>query len=148
RLIKTIVFDFGNVIAFFDYRPTLEKLAAHSDLSADDLLDAYWAANLENNYEAGRLTTPVFLQRLREVGRLQCTETYLAAAWADIFSPNPAVCELLPILKPRYRLLLGSNTNDLHACQFRRQFAKELAHFDGLVLSHEIGVRKPIAGFF
>jgi FMN phosphatase YigB (HAD superfamily) len=54
----------------------------------------------------------------------------------------------VPRLRPRYRLLLGSNTNELHARQFRRQFADTLRHFDALVLSHEIGVRKPAAAFF
>ncbi len=55
---------------------------------------------------------------------------------------------LVPALKPRYRLLLLSNTNELHAIQFRRQFADTLAHFDGLILSHEVGLRKPCAGIY
>ena len=33
----------------------------------------------------------------------------------------------------RYRLLLGSNTNELHARQFRGQFAEILRHFDRLL---------------
>jgi putative hydrolase of the HAD superfamily len=147
-LIKTIVFDFGNVVGFFDYRPTLHRLAAHTDLCADALLAAYYEADLEEEYESGRLSTPAFLQRLIEIGKLRCSADDLAKAWADIFRPNPDVCALLPLIKPRHRLLLGSNTNDLHARQFRRQFAEPLRHFDALVLSHEIGVRKPRAGFF
>jgi putative hydrolase of the HAD superfamily len=147
-LIRTIVFDFGNVIGFFDHRLTLERLTAHTDLSADAMRAAFYGADLEDAYEAGRLSTPLFLQRLREIGKLRCTADYLAAAWADIFRPNPDVCALLPHLKSRYRLLLGSNTNELHSRQFRRQFAEHLGHFDALVLSHEIGVRKPRAGFF
>ena len=47
-----------------------------------------------------------------------------------------------------YTLVLGSNTNDLHAAQFRRQFAETLAHFDRLVLSFEIGHIKPSAAFY
>ena len=43
---------------------------------------------------------------------------------------------------------MGSNTNELHARQFLEQFADRLQHFDALVLSHKIGVRKPKAGFF
>ena len=44
--------------------------------------------------------------------------------------------------------MLGSNTNDLHAAQFRRQFAETLGHFDRLVLSYEIGHIKPTADFY
>jgi putative hydrolase of the HAD superfamily len=72
----------------------------------------------------------------------------MATAWADIFWPNHDVIALLPLLKPRYRLLLGSNTNELHTQQFCRQFAEAFQHFDHLVFSFEIGVRKPQAGFF
>ena len=31
--------------------------------------------------------------------------------------------DLIPRLKPNYRLLLGSNTNELHALHYRKQFA-------------------------
>jgi FMN phosphatase YigB (HAD superfamily) len=147
-LIKTIVFDFGNVIGYFDYRLTLNRLTAHTDLSAEDLLAAIDGTELEVAYESGRISTPDFLRRVCEIGQLRCGHEELAAAWADIFTPNEDVCALLPLLKPRYRLLLGSNTNDLHSRQFCRQFAEALRHFDALVLSHEIGVRKPHAGFF
>jgi putative hydrolase of the HAD superfamily len=41
-----------------------------------------------------------------------------------------------------------SNTNELHAVHFRRQFADTLAHFDVLVLSHEVGIRKPCAEIY
>jgi glucose-1-phosphatase len=147
-VIKTVVFDFGNVIGFFDYRLTLERLTAHTDVPAEDLRAAFYGAELEDAYEAGRLSTPAFLRRLREIGKLRCDDDYLACAWADIFRPNPEVCALLPVLKPRFRLLLGSNTNELHSRQFRRQFADHFGYFDALVLSHEIGVRKPQPSFF
>jgi putative hydrolase of the HAD superfamily len=147
-LIQTVVFDFGNVIGFFDHRRTLERLTAHTDLTAEAMQAAFYGADLEDAYEAGLLSTAVFLQRLREIGKLRCNEDFLAGAWADIFHPNEEVCALLPLLKGRVRLLLGSNTNELHARQFRRQFADHLCHFDHLVLSYEIGVRKPKAGFF
>jgi len=49
----------------------------------------------------------------------------------------------ISLLRPKYRLLLLSNTNDLHARQFVPQFQETLAHFDHLVLSHEVGIRKP-----
>ena len=51
-------------------------------------------------------------------------------------------------MKRGYRLVLLSNTNELHARQFRRQFADTLAHFDALVLSHEVGLRKPCADIY
>jgi putative hydrolase of the HAD superfamily len=147
-VIQTIIFDFGNVLGFFDYRLTLERLAPHSTLSAEEMRAAAYAAELAEAYELGRMATTEFLGRLRRACRLACDDAVLTAAWSDIFRPNEEVCALVPRLRPRYRLLLGSNTNELHAQQFRRQFADTLRHFDALVLSHEVGVRKPSAEFF
>ncbi len=147
-MIKTVVFDFGNVIGYFDSHLTLNRLTSHTHMSPAALLAAFQATQLGEEYESGRISTPDFLRCFREIGNLRCEDSVLAEAWSDIFWPNVDVCALLPLLKPRYRLLLGSNTNELHATRFRQEFAQPLRYFDGLVLSHEIGIRKPGAGFF
>jgi putative hydrolase of the HAD superfamily len=145
---QTIVFDFGNVIGLFDHYRTLHKLTPYTDMPPQAMFAAVYNEDLEDAYESGRISTAEFLGRFRTLCRLSCNDEFLSAACADIFWPNEAVCALLPLLRPRYRLLLGSNTNELHSRHFRRQFADHLRHFDHLVLSHEIGERKPREGFF
>ena len=44
--------------------------------------------------------------------------------------------------------MLASNTNVLHAGQFRRQIADTLAHFHALGVSYEAGAGKPHPPFF
>jgi putative hydrolase of the HAD superfamily len=146
--IRTIVFDFGNVVGFFDHRRTTERLASHAGIPADAIHGYLFGGDLEDEYESGKLTTAEFLGRIRAYCRLECPDDFVATAWGDIFWPNSAVCELLPRLRPNYRLLLGSNTNELHARHFCRQFAEVFRNFDALVLSHEVGARKPRAEFF
>src|SRR5262249_38742815 len=69
--------------------------------------------------------------------------------WEDIFWLNEPVARLIDFLKSQgYRLLLGSNTNVLHARHYRRQFAPTLDLFDHLILSHEVGYLKPERGFY
>jgi putative hydrolase of the HAD superfamily len=145
---RAIVFDFGNVVGYFDHYRALNKLTRYTDLSPRAMYELAYASDLEDAFESGRIGVTEFLQRVRTLCRLTCDDEILSAACADIFWPNADVCALLPALTPRYRLLLGSNTNELHARQFRRQFADALRHFDHLVLSHEVGVRKPRAAFF
>jgi putative hydrolase of the HAD superfamily len=148
-MIKTLVFDFGNVIGFFDHRVATERLAQHADLPADAIHALLWDGALEDDYEAGRISTAEFLNRVRQMCRLRCPDDVLCAAYADIFhAPNTELIALLPRLKARYHLLLASNTNELHAKQFLAQFADSVRHFDALVLSHEAGARKPTAEFF
>jgi FMN phosphatase YigB (HAD superfamily) len=147
-MIKTIVFDFGNVIGFFDNSLSSKRLAAHTELSVEALHSYLIDSPLEVAFETGRLSTADFVREVRTACRLRCSEEVLIAAWADIFWPNHDTIALLPRLKPNYRLLLGSNTNALHMRQFTQQFAEALRYFDALVVSHEVGARKPAAAFF
>lgn len=146
--ITTIVFDFGNVLGFFSHRKAAEQLAEYSPLSADDILKHYLDSDLEDDFESGRMSLAEFRSVVRQRCHVTCSDGQLDRAIADMFTPNDEVCALVPALKPRYRLLLLSNTNELHAVHFRRQFAETLAHFDALVLSHEVGLRKPCADIY
>ncbi|HEY7308533.1 MAG TPA: HAD family phosphatase [Gemmataceae bacterium] len=146
--IATIVFDFGNVLGFFNHRKAAEQLAAYSPLSADDILDRYLDPQLEDDFESGRMSLAAFRALVRQRCRVTCSDAQLDLAIADMFAPNAEVCDLIPALKPRYRLVLLSNTNELHAVHFRRQFADTLDHFDALILSHEVGLRKPCSDIY
>jgi putative hydrolase of the HAD superfamily len=107
-----------------------------------------YCGDLEDAYESGRITSAEFLRRIRDGCGLTCPDEVLVPAFADMFWPNEAVCALVPRLRPRYRLLLGSNTNELHSRHFLQQFADTMQHFDAVVLSHEVGARKPRPEFF
>jgi HAD superfamily hydrolase (TIGR01549 family) len=140
---RAIVFDFGNVIGFFDHRRAAKQLAAYGDGGADVIQSFLFNGRLEDDYERGAIDSVAFRALVRERCRLACDDTQFDAAYADMFWPNPETCDLLPRLRERYRLLLLSNTTELHSRWFRRQFEEYLAHFHGLVLSHEIRARKP-----
>jgi putative hydrolase of the HAD superfamily len=141
--ISTIVFDFGNVIGFFSHRQAAEQLAVYTTASVEDILLLLCDEQLEDDFESGRLSVAELRRHVRQRLGLTCSDEEFDRAVGDMFTPNDEVCKLIPLMKPRYRLLLLSNTNELHALQFRRQFTDTLAHFDALVLSHEVGFRKP-----
>lgn len=147
-----LIFDFGNVIAHFDYRKAGERLGRKLGLSGDSFLERARALGftpLAQSYERGELTSEAFGLALCRALSMEMTHEEFVAAWSDIFRLNEPVAELVAFLKGRgYTLVLGSNTNDMHAAHFRRQFAETLRHFDRLVLSHEIGHIKPTAPFY
>ena len=147
-MIRTIAFDFGNVVGFFDHRLVTKNLAGHGDFDPDELHAFIFGGQLEDDYEKGRITSAEFLRRVRERGRLRCSDEVLTRCYAEIFWPNPEVAALVPRLKGNYRLLLASNTSELHSGHFRRRFAETFGHFDAIVLSHEVGARKPSAAFY
>lgn len=147
-----LIFDFGNVVAHFDYRKAASTLGGRLGLSGEELLDRLRPlgfSDLVKSYESGRMTAEAFSEGVSGLVGLAITHDEFAAAWSDIFSANESIAQLLASLKGAgYTLVLGSNTNDLHASQFRRQFAETLAHFDRLVLSYEVGHIKPSAAFY
>ena len=70
-------------------------------------------------------------------------------AWEDIFWLNEPVARLIQWLDERgYTLILGSNTNILHAPYFRRKLAGTLDRFDSFVLSYEVHAFKPERKFY
>jgi putative hydrolase of the HAD superfamily len=63
--------------------------------------------------------------------------------WADIFLPEPLISEsFLAALKKNYRLILLSNTNEIHY-EFIMQKYPILRHIEEHVLSFQVGSMKP-----
>ncbi|WP_422926383.1 HAD family hydrolase [Singulisphaera sp. PoT] len=147
-----LIFDFGNVVAYFDYKKACEQLGRELGKTGEAFLEDIQAkgfSDLVKQYESGKIGSEDFSRETCNLAGLEVGHDIFATAWADIFWLNESVGRLIPYLKQQgYRLVLGSNTNDLHALQFRRQFAETLSSFDALVLSYEIGHLKPTAAFY
>lgn len=149
--VRTIVFDFGNVLGYFSPRRAAEQLAALARdrrVSPEEVIAFWIASELEPRFETGELSSRHILDLLRDQFDLEGSDEQVALAYADMFTPNEAVCNLVPLLAARHRLILLSNTNDLHYRHFRRQFASTLDRFHALVTSHEVGLRKPDARIY
>jgi len=148
-MIKTILFDFGNVLAFFDHERALAQLVNHTDQKAERLRRLMYLDDLADRYECGQVTTDEVYAIACKDGGLTCTKAQFVHAFSDIFSLNPSIAELIPRLKQAgYRLVLASNTNDAHYAHYREQFKDLLTHFDAISVSHEAGARKPHEQFF
>ncbi len=147
-----LIFDFGNVIAFFDYLLAWEKFGRRmgqpgSDLKA--LLEQRGFADLHGRFESGRMTPEAFAVSLMAMGEFELPYAEFVAVWQDIFWLNEPVSQLITSLKSSgYTLLLGSNTNVLHSTFFRQRFVPPFDQFDRLVLSHEVGHMKPDRRFY
>ena len=149
--IRCVLFDFGDVIGFFDHEISCRRLAEMTggEHDAAAVRGIVFGGGLEEAYDCGRLGTEEFIQELRKRLGIQGSEAEIRRAWGDIFTRNDAVADLLrPLREAGIRLVLGSNTNEIHYEQFRGQFEEELSHFAALVLSYEAGARKPGAAFY
>ncbi len=147
-----VIFDFGNVIGFFDHGRAYARFGSRAGVDGDALramLHDRGFPALLGEFESGRVTARDFARRASGLIGVDVPFEDFKRDWADIFWPNESIVALVVALKAQgHPLALGSNTNITHADQFRRQFASTLGHFDALVLSYEIGVMKPDRGFY
>lgn len=147
-MIRTIFFDFGNVLAFFDHQRAVEKLVKYTDLNAIELTLRLYGGPILDDYETGKIPTAEYVRESKLNGRLSCTADEFVARFCDIFWRNDEVCDLIPRLKPKYRLVLASNTVDAHFRRYVADYADVFVHFNHLVASHHAGHRKPHPEFF
>lgn len=155
-MIKTIIFDFGDVFINLDKPGTIKRT---KDLLGFDIITE--AANtssqaiFETNdaYEKGEISTDQFLSfytnRFKGV-----TKNELIDLWNSLIKDFPKYrLDWLKQLKAEhdFKFILLSNTNALHINYIKEDvaFYEEFkACFDKFYLSHEIHLRKPNADIY
>ena len=147
-MLKTIIFDLGNVIVPLDFAAGAEAWSAATGLPPEEVQRRMRSVDLYRAYEAGELSTPQFHTGIEALFEMRFEETTLMNLWSSIFSePTLIDPELLMKLKQRYRLVLLSNTNDLHFRFIRRHYpVMEL--FDEYILSYEVQSMKPAPAIY
>ena len=147
-MLKTIIFDLGNVIVPLDFPAGAAAWSEATGLEPDEIRRRMASVDHYRAYEAGELSTPKFQQAMEELMEVRLDETGFMNLWSSIFTyPTLVEADTLLKLKQRYRLVLLSNTNDLHFRFIRRNYPiVEL--FDAYVLSYEVQSMKPAARIY
>ncbi len=147
-MIKTIVFDFGDVFL------NLDKAATKIALNKYGIADFTHEMILKNEaYEMGLIPTKDFVGYYTEKFPQLSKETFIAA-WNSILLDFPKhKLEFLQRLADEniFELILLSNTNELHIEWVEEHiphFSAFKACFDAFYLSHEIEMRKPNKDIF
>jgi glucose-1-phosphatase len=147
-VIKTILFDLGNVIVPFDFKRAYARLGPLCGCEASDIPSRIRSTDLVTRFETGQVGPEQFVEEFSAVLGLKITHEEFRDLWTCIFLPHPLVTEaLLEKLASRYRLMLLSNTNPIHYEMVRANYPL-LRHFHDYVLSFEAGSLKPSSGIF
>jgi FMN phosphatase YigB (HAD superfamily) len=142
-VIRSILFDLGNVLVPFEVERAYAGLAENSGLPVEEVAVRIRESGLYNVYESGGLETTEFLDRFSSLLGLSCSLKEFRDIWNSIFLPETATSESLILeLKQKYRLVLLSNTNDLHYGWLRERYPI-LEHFDAYTLSYQEKAMKP-----
>jgi len=147
-VIKTILFDLGNVIVPFDFKRAYAKLAPLCGCEPGDIPTRIRSTDLVTRFETGQVSAEQFVKEFSVVLGFKITFEEFQDLWTCIFLPHPLVAEsLLENLANRYRLMLLSNTNPIHYEMIQASYPL-LRHFHDRVLSYEAGSVKPSSKIF
>ena len=142
-MIKTIIFDLGNVVLSFDHILICEGIARYSRYSSNDVYQLGFNSETFELYDRGKIKSEDLFQWILRRFDINISYDMFKSVWSDIFSLNDSVETVLSALKNNgYYLVLVSNTNELHFDFIRENF-KVIELFDDLVLSYRIGYSKP-----
>jgi FMN phosphatase YigB (HAD superfamily) len=143
-----VVFDLGKVLVDFDYSIAAKKVAARSTKRIENLHDVLGGSPVLLQLESGLITRAQFFSEIQKLTGFSGTADEFSGYFADIFFPMPPMIELHAALRekkiPTY---IFSNTNDIAVEHIRRNFPF-FGHFDGYILSYEVGSMKPKAKIY
>lgn len=148
-MIKTIVFDFGNVFINLDIDGAVKNALQLFKLK--EFPEEIRAVN--SLYEQGLLTSSEFIEFYSE-NFPEIEDDKIIATWNFMLKDFPKYrLEFLKNLKETkdYKLILLSNTNEIHIDWVKKHvpFYEDFKNcFDAFYLSHEIKLRKPTKEIF
>jgi putative hydrolase of the HAD superfamily len=142
-MIKTVIFDLGRVIVPFDFMRTYRRLEPLCGIPAEEISGRLSQTGLISRYESGLIESRDFADRISRHLGLKVSYEEFCDLWMSIFLPDTLVPEeMLAEIAAVRRLVLLSNTNEIHFAGIRRNYPL-LRHFNEFVLSHEVRAMKP-----
>jgi putative hydrolase of the HAD superfamily len=149
-MIKNLLFDFGDIFINLDKEAPYKKMGALGMKSVSPEMEL-----INKQYEKGLVTTKDFVTFYQDIFT-RANKKQLVEAWNSIILdfPEYRLTFIEELAKNcNYRLLLLSNTNQLHIEQVVKNMGEERYIrfrncFEVFYLSHEINLRKPDADIY
>jgi len=145
--IDAIIFDLGNVLLAFDETRAVERLAARTGRTPQQINDYARGTPHITELALGKMTKLRFFHTVAKDLAFDGTYEEFALLWSDIFTPIEPMVALAESLKNRLPRLILSNTNAIHM-DYVFEHYPFLQDFDAHVLSHEVGLLKPDPAIF
>ena len=141
-MIKTILCDLGNVIINVHDDIKIKNLKKFSSKSEKFIKKFLINSKARKDFDKGKISAIQLYKNLKDNLNLRLDFKQFKKAWCSYFSRRENMEKLLRKLKKTYRLILLSNTDEIHFSYIRKKY-KILGIFDDFVLSYKVGYTKP-----
>ena len=148
--IKSIIFDLGGVILNLNYSKTEDEFKKIGVLNFKEFYSQKKQTLLFDDFEKGKIKPEEFISSFKESENLKIKEIDFINAWNAMLLEIPIEkLQFIDDLKKDYKIILLSNTNEIHIKKFEDDLKKNnmleqfYKCFDKIYYSSRIGKRKP-----
>jgi FMN phosphatase YigB (HAD superfamily) len=114
-MIKTLIFDKGNVINFFDHSILFKQLSQLSGYSPEQIKERLLYSGLDNDYHTGDISSEEFFEGVSRMLGLSIHFDEFRKIYNSIhLDENRELVEFLRNIKGRYKIIMLSDTNEMH----------------------------------
>lgn len=142
--IKNIIFDLGNVLLKTDLKLTINEFIKLGIKDVSESLLSENSGKFYYDFEKGLVSTEELRNKIRKNNNLAVSNKDFDFAWNKmLLSISEKDINILKKLKSKLKIILLSNTNQIHYDYFIKQKYWNEKLFEKMFFSHQIGMRKP-----
>ncbi len=139
---RAILMDLGKVLIHFDFSAGYRGLEDRCPYAETEIRRRIAATDLAARFETGLMEPRDFYAQLCALLELQADYEHFCAIWNSIFRDVLVPESMVEGLARRYRMVLVSNTNQIHFEMVRQRYPL-LRHFHDMALSYQVKAMKP-----
>jgi len=142
--LEAVILDLGGVVFAISVDQIIKSWAKSAGCHPKDIAPKFKVDEYYKLFEMGKISPEEYRSHVCNVLGIKISDEDFDEGWNSIYLDLlPGIESLLLQLKGKTRLIVLTNTNEIHAREWRIRYADILRHFDKVFASHEIGARKP-----
>jgi epoxide hydrolase-like predicted phosphatase len=141
---KAIIFDLGGVVINVTMDKIFDYWAKETGYNANYIKQIFESEDIFHRFERGEISPTDYKESISCNLGLEINEYKFYNVWNDIFHDlDPRIEDLLDNLKSKFRLVVLTNTNEIHGNKWKNKYKSILNNFEKIFCSYEINARKP-----
>lgn len=144
KKLEAVIFDLGGVIFGVSLKPVILKWSKSIGCNPQDIASKFKVDSFYERFETGEISPEEYRDHVCDVLNCKMSDEDFDKGWNSIYLDIlPGVESVLQKLQGKVRLVVLTNTNQIHAQEWRPRYAEILKYFEKVFSSYEIGARKP-----
>ncbi len=143
--LEAAIFDLGGVIFGISIKPVIQFWAECAGIPVQEIAAKFQAdQDYYERFETNEISPEEYRAHVCEMFGTQLSDEDFDQGWNCIYlDVIPGIESILTELRKHLRLVVLTNTNGIHAPEWRDRYSDILTYFERIFASHEIRARKP-----